>query len=115
MPLQIGSWTMNVGGEVTQLNIIDSTAGGDVGGRIGGRIVIGGWDEDSQTLMLWTNDGQFYVGYLFTDTVNLTGVKGSVVFTLVGSAESFQASTSIGPPPTATRSTFGWYAQIGVD
>jgi hypothetical protein len=61
---------------------------------------------------------QVYVGYLFTDSVNLLNVTGSIVFTLVGEVQQFQANVAL-PGNTsaanAKRSVFGWYAQIGVD
>jgi hypothetical protein len=123
MPLQVGTWTMNVGGTVTQLQILKVDSQGNGLANIGADpalavSLLAVWDEDSQKLMLLSS-AQIFVGYLFTDTVNLTGVTGSVLFTLVGSAESFrldqnQATQQIGQP-TARRSTLGWYAQIGVD
>jgi len=114
MPLQVGTWTMNVGGGVTQLQITNVDPQGDVTASIGTTGFIAIWDEDSQKLTLSRN-GQLFVGYLFTDTVNLTGVKGSIFFTLAGSVESFLSDFRQIGQPTAKRSILGWYAQIGVD
>ena len=59
---------------------------------------IGGlWDESAQRLTLWlaadmagvSSPAVMFTGYLFTDTENLTGVVGSVVFTLAGQIEHF--------------------------
>ena len=119
MPLQTGTWTANVGGVPTHLNIIGVDANGRVNGYFGTSVSNAGafWDEDSQrlTLLNWPANSppQVFVGYLFTDPVNLTGVSGSVVFTLAGVVEDLPGAW--GPAPTAKRSAFGWYAQIGVD
>lgn len=115
MPLQTGTWTMNVGGQVTQMTI-----GNDANGKVAVQIIGANplsalWDEDSQRLILSSSEGQLFVGYFFTDTVNLTGVKGAALFTLVGTVENYVQGRIIGPLSTAKRSTFGWYAQIGVD
>jgi hypothetical protein len=115
MPLQAGNWIANVGGVQTQLNIIGVDPQGNVTAlfAIAASETPGFWDEDSQRLTLLSST-QLFVGYLFTDPVNLTGVSGSVVFTLAGVVEDIMPS-GIGPAPTAKRSAFGWYAQIGVD
>jgi hypothetical protein len=125
MPLQAGSWTANVGGLPSQLQITAVDAQGNVSGSIAGNPISGFWDEDSQRITFLrapsTVSGlslqQLFVGYLFTDPINLTGLAGSVHFTLAGYVEDFltQAPTFIGPPPSAKRSVFGWYAQIAVD
>jgi hypothetical protein len=122
MPLQAGSWTANFGGVPSQLQITGVDAQGNVSGSIAGNPISGFWDEDSQriTLLRAPSPGfQLFVGYLFTDPINLTGLTGSVHFTLTGYVEDFsmqaQAPTHIGPPPSAKRSVFGWYAQIAVD
>ena len=114
MPLQIGTWTMNVGGIVTKQQIARVDPQGGVDAAIGTNASLAIWDEDSQKLML-LSFGQLFVGYLFTDTVNLTGVTGTVFFTLAGSAESFQSNSKQIGQPTVKHSTLGWYAQIGVD
>jgi hypothetical protein len=114
MPLQIGTWTMNVGGSTAQLHITSVDPSGNVVATINANASFAFWDEDSQKLM-FMSFGQLFVGYLFTDTVNVTGVRGTVFFTLVGSAESFLANPNQIGQPTAKRSTLGWYAQIGVD
>jgi hypothetical protein len=87
---------------------------GRLSGSIGGVPFQGFWDEDGQKVMLFTNPGgQMFVGYLFSDRVNLTGVPGSAIFTLAGYAETF-AISRVGPPATSGRSMCGWYAQLGV-
>jgi hypothetical protein len=53
----------------------------------------------------------FLVVFLLPDQFRITGVTGSVVFTLAG---YFQMFSGEGFSPTARRHTFGWYAQIGV-
>ena len=115
MPLQVGNWTANVGGVPAALYIGSVDTNGRVTGYFGvtSAYLSGFWDEDSQrlTLLRWP---QVFVGYLFSDPVNLTGVNGTVVFTLTGVVENFSAGGA-GPSPTAKRSAFGWYAQIGVD
>jgi hypothetical protein len=129
VPLQIGTWLINVGGlGVGNLVIAGVDAQGNVSATLGpsGRLS-GFWDEDAQklTLTLFPVNTQIptvvqiFVGYLFTDPVNLLGVTGSVFFTLAGHVENFipmgGAIFRLGPPATAKRSVFGWYAQIGVD
>ncbi|MBV8727987.1 MAG: hypothetical protein JO233_09380 [Candidatus Eremiobacteraeota bacterium] len=115
MPLQPGKWIANVGGQATELTIAGVDPSGDVSAYFGPTYpeVGGRWDEDSQrlTLLSWP---QLFVAYLFTDPINLTGVNGTVFFTLAGVVDNFSYG-GIGPSPTAKRLTFGWYAQIGVD
>jgi hypothetical protein len=116
MPLQTGAWTINIGGDVTQLQIDADPVSGALFAHIRQAPVFVVWDEDSQRVILMMPlSGELFIGYLFTDTVNLTGVNGSIIFTLVGSVEIYQPGQLIGLAPTAERSTFGWYAQIGVD
>ena len=114
MPLQPGKWIANVGGQATQLTIERVDPDGGVGAYFPTNPGSAGrWDEDSQrlTLLSWP---QLFVAYLFTDPINLTGVSGTVFFTLAGVVDNFSYG-GIGPSPTAKRLTFGWYAQIGVD
>lgn len=122
MPLQVGVWTANVGGTVTQFDISSVNSQGSVLGTLGGSTGQGFWDEDSQRLYFVCSAGagsnpiQVFIAYLFQDSVNLTGVTGLVFFTLAGVVQSFSGQGQfVGPTPTATRSDFGWYAQIGVD
>ncbi|MBV8373080.1 MAG: hypothetical protein JOY69_07440 [Candidatus Eremiobacteraeota bacterium] len=127
MPLQIGTWKASVGGQNVQLNITNVSADGIINatlgpGGVGDTRYAGFWDEDSQRLCLISSPTEnagspMFTGYLFTDPVNLTGVGGSVIFTLAGVVEYFGMPAGIppGPEPTAKRSSFGWYAQIGVD
>jgi len=100
---------MNLGGTVNTLEIVSVNSEGNAVAKVGGVAYMGMWDEDSQKLMLSAR-GQLLVGYLFTDTVNLTAVNGTVFFTLAGTAESYQPGFEFAPK----HSTVGWYAQIGV-
>jgi hypothetical protein len=126
MPLQTGKWTANFDGEVTQLQIDSVDNAGHVTGTIGGGYPFSGfWDEDSQhlTFLVFPRPAvpavakvQIFVGYLFTDPVNLTGSAGSVFFTLTGYIQDFTSGGFVGSSgATARRSLFGWYAQIGVE
>jgi hypothetical protein len=79
----------------------------------------GFWDEDGQKILLLATAGTLaipvilvFTGYMFTDPMNTTGVTGSVIFAIAGEVESFGAANEA---TSARRSTFGWYAQIGVD
>jgi hypothetical protein len=115
MPLQTGSWIANLGGVTSPFQIQSVDAQGNVTFAIAQSAGFGFWDEDSQRLYLITSPQgnppwQTFVAYLFQDSVNLTGVTGSIIFTLVGFFEDFGGSNV-----TAKRSTFGWYAQIGID
>jgi hypothetical protein len=125
MPLPIGNWTAVVNGTIAQLQINSVNADGFI---LNADFSIpapqppsvqGIWDEDAQKLLLFVSaQGDsgalfgIFAGYLFTDPVNLTGVTGSVIFTLSGEVECFVAT---GLSATAKRSSFGWYAQIGID
>jgi hypothetical protein len=119
MPLQSGSWNANINGNVINLQIGAVGSQGAVNATFqpAANAASGFWDEDSQKLTLCLPSAvaqEVYTGYLFTDSINLLGITGSVIFTLAGFVECFQP----GPPfvtPTAKRSVFGWYAQIGVD
>ena len=124
MPLQIGNWLANIAGRNVPLDITNIGSDGAVTATLApaGSSPItcqGFWDEDSQRLCIIsqeTSGSVMFTGYLFTDPVNLMGVRGSVFFTLAGIAEYFGASSSqTNPMPSAKRSSFGWYAQIGVD
>ncbi|MBV9700156.1 MAG: hypothetical protein JO078_08530 [Candidatus Eremiobacteraeota bacterium] len=121
MPLQAGNWTASIAGMPTQLQIKSVDQGGLVTGTIGSLTGQGYWDEDSQKLFLLCSfaggPAQVFIAYLFTDSVNLTGVTGTVVFTLAGYVQDFteQSLQIVGPTPSAKRPIFGWYAQIGVD
>lgn len=113
MPLQQGTWSANLNGVQTQLKITGVDAQGRVNGSWSSTDGWGFWDEDAQrlTFFVWPH---LLVGYLFTDPINLTGVNGTVIFTLAGSFETFP-DPAAGEFPSAKRSNFGWYAQIGVD
>jgi hypothetical protein len=123
MPLQTGQWRLILDGRLTSLSIKSINAG-QVAGNIDGldfAFDAAFWDEDAQKLMVVQNPNpapptrvppRIFVGYLFTDQVNLTGVTGSVIFTLTGYVEHFAESQSEGI--TARKSVVGWYAQIGV-
>lgn len=120
MPLQTGTWTINVNGTVDQLGIINVDAQGALNGFLGGGPFVGFWDEASQKITFSVRSGilgggggslQVYTGFLFEDQVRITNVAGGTVFTLAGFFEQFEAP----PIPTLTgkRNVFGWYAQIG--
>jgi hypothetical protein len=116
MPLQAGTWTVSLGGRVTSLDIIDASQA-NLNGTLDGVGFQKGsalWDEDAQRLMVFVNGPpRVFVGYLFTDQVNLTGVTGSIIFTLTGYVEHF--NTSSPDKVSARKSVLGWYAQIGVE
>ncbi|MBV8364446.1 MAG: hypothetical protein JO033_01100 [Acidobacteriaceae bacterium] len=116
MALQVGAWTANVSGTPTYITINDVDTEGNVNGFVGPNPLTGGfWDEDAQRIVLVCLQ-QVYVGYLFTDTINLIAPSGSVILTLSGYVQDYGSTTGgMGPNPTAKRSVFGWYAQIGVD
>jgi hypothetical protein len=125
VPLQTGTWIANFGGRRHSLaiNAIDSA------GQVSGMLVEianpirGIWDEDGQRLTFFASISQVggtagtfvATGYLFSDPINLTGATGSVIFTLAGSVEYFALQDTLGLNPSARRSAFAWYAQIGVD
>lgn len=118
MPLQTGAWTINANGTVGQMRLDSVDPQGNVRGvYAGGFPFLGFWDEASQrltfavTLSAPAPGGlvQLYTGFLFEDQVRITGVTGGLVLTLAGYFEDFR------PPATAKRSSFGWYAQIGVE
>jgi hypothetical protein len=125
VPLQLGTWTINVAGAGTttfQIMAVDSQ--GNLTGQVGAFPFTGFWDELAQklTVSLVSAESpivlQILVGYFFTDSVNLLGVTGSVIFTLTGYVENFVPVLNLvvnGPAVTAKQSVFGWYAQIGVD
>jgi len=126
MPIPLGTWQANVGG-TRQALVIRSV---ETTGRVTGEIttapfpvpLLGVWDEDAQKLtfvLIRPIDGGRFVsggfgtGYMFIDSVNLTGVSGSSIFTLAGRLEIFP-SLGFGPALSARRSEFGWYAQLGL-
>lgn len=123
MPLQSGVWSVSSAAiPETELSITGVDQFGNVSGNFGGKgiplPIRGYWDEDGQRLQLLALAGPnaspvalVFSGYLFTDPLNTTGVTGSVIFTLAGEVEFYSAVAGA----TARRSTFGWYAQIGVD
>ena len=122
MPLPTGNWIANFAGR-TQPLVITSV---DPSGRVSGTLpnlqsqVSGAWDEDGQKLTFilvsaFQAANFMATAYLFTDPINLTGVVGSVIFTLAGQIEYYALQDSLGLNPTARRAAFGWYAQIGVD
>jgi hypothetical protein len=131
VPLQLGDWTFNLLGAATGGLSIDvvGTDGSVTGllalpGQLEGFPITGFWDEAGQKLSMSLASAanpiiqQVFVGYLFTDSVNVLGVTGSVIFTLTGYVENFAPVLNLapnGPAVTAKRSIFGWYAQIGVD
>jgi hypothetical protein len=81
---------MSIGGKAAQLEIYSVGAQGNVSAAILPVPVLdppgftASWDEDGQKLTIMSPNFQLYVGYLFTDSVNLSGVSGSVIFTLAG-------------------------------
>lgn len=120
MALQTGAWSANIGGVPMALTIESITAKGAVTASLPGASFCNGfWDEDEQSLTFVVFSPQapmqIFTGYLFTDSVNVMGVSGSVFLTLAGTFESYPVTGVLGPAPSAKRSAFGWYAQIGVD
>jgi hypothetical protein len=121
MPLQTGSWKGCLAGRQLQLNITSIDSSGRIQGTINAHTVSGLWDEDAQKLILFlfldagSNPAAIVTGYLFTDTVNLTGVSGSVIFTLAGQIEYFVLTDPLSLGVTARNAVFGWYAQLAVD
>lgn len=117
MPLQTGTWTINLNGTVQQLGITNVDAQGTLNGFIGGGPFVGFWDEASQKITFSARSGitggslQVFTGFLFEDQIRITNVTGGTVFTLAGFVERFE------DPPISTltgkRNVFGWYAQIG--
>ena len=124
MPLPTGTWIASFAGSAVRLAITSVEPSGMVSGQVlnTGNPVSGAWDEDGQKLTFVVLPTAALraatlvaTGYLFTDPVNLTGVVGSVVFTLAGQIEYYALDDFFGLNPTARRAAFGWYAQIGVD
>lgn len=127
MPLQIGNWVANINGNVItsiglQINSVDSqgaVTAAFLTSATSASAANGFWDEDSQKLTLFLGQSlvegaEIFTGYLLTDSINLLGVTGSVIFTLAGFFECFQSKSPF-VAAAAKRSVFGWYAQIGVD
>jgi hypothetical protein len=132
MPLETGTWMIIANGQSGQLIISSVVSSGNLSGTMyvpgvtpGEPSTIQGfWDETSQKITFGLTDVlnvfQVYTGFLFQDRFRITGVTGSVVFTLAGCFQTFTVQGSIGSlvgsvAVTARRHTFGWYAQIGVD
>jgi hypothetical protein len=131
MPLETGTWILNASGIQLQLEIVSVDVRGNVVGILSSPgeplRVFGFWDEGAQKLVFQvfgvppsgviSSGGAIYVftGFLFTDQFRLTGVTGSVVFTLSGYFEVLPAPDQIGViRATSEKCLFGWYAQIGV-
>jgi hypothetical protein len=132
LPLPTGTWITSIGGKRQSLEISSVDASGQVVGGVRllptALITLNGvWDEDGQKLTLVgplvpVAPGDLRApfiatAYLFSDPINLTGVIGSVIFTLCGQIEYFAQNDPdpLGLSPSARRSAFGWYAQIGID
>ena len=100
MPLQSGTWNASINGNASAVQIITVGPGGTIRATVGPVAAIGFWDEDAQKLTLFletssVGDTEVYTAYLFTDPINLTGVSGSVIFTLAGFVECFQSQYGI--------------------
>lgn len=122
MPLQSGTWTINASGNMGKLEISDVDALGNITGSLTvgsfgpSFVTTGTWDEAAQRLAFHVYVGdassgfriQAYTGFLFKDSLRMPAITGGVVFTLVGSFQSFR------PPANADQFQFGWYAQLGV-
>ena len=127
MPLPTGKWIASIGGKRQSLAINAVDDSGQVSGNLPDipSVINGVWDEDGQKLTLFGLQVQeigenvpapfILTAYLFSDPINLTGVSGSVIFTLTGTIEYYALNDPIGLNPSARRSVFGWYAQIGID
>jgi hypothetical protein len=115
MPLEIGSWTLNENGAVSQIAITNVDAAGNVSGKLAGQPLNGFWNELSQKLtFFWTDTPgaitglqKFYTGFLFKDSFRMPGIQGGTVFTLAGYVVGGQVSVD--------RQILGWYAQIGAE
>ena len=90
MPLQIGLWTINVNGNVGQLQINAIDASGNLSGSInvwGLGSIFGYWDEISQEISFSfvggsgaSPDTATFIGYLFTDNqTRMRDIRGSGV------------------------------------
>ena len=118
MPLEVGTWTINENGTVSQLAITNVDTAGNVSGILAGAQIAGFWNELSQKLTFhWTQTPpgggiapqKLYTGFLFKDSFRVPGIRGGTVFTLAG----YVAIAGI-QPQTLDRLIFGWYAQIGL-
>lgn len=121
MPLKTGTWKINSNGTVGELYISAVEGGGNVTGRVlidAPRLddIEGFWNELTQELIfqriMKPGDPtalQIYRGFLFEDPLRVSGVGGSIAYTLSG---YFDAFTGAGGFPQ--RYQYGWYAQIGL-
>jgi hypothetical protein len=125
MPLQSGQWQLNMNGTQGTLTINSVDAPGLVTGALTyGRgagdtyPIIGRWDEAGKRLVFHTATTNLppltelfslaFTGYLFRDAMRMPGLRGDVVYTLVGHYLAFSDAG------TTDQHEFGWYAQIGL-
>ena len=122
MPLPTGTWTLNHSGNVDSLAISAVDVSGGVTGILNAfnaaSPILGLWDEALQRLTFQVSvvvgpvkQTFVFTGYLFQDTISITGLTGSTIFTLAGNLAGVQPTLGI----TAQKPMSGWYAQIGVD
>jgi hypothetical protein len=113
--LPLGTWEVNAGGDRGPLHLVSVSPQGELRGTLFGQEMVGVWDEHAQKVMFVRtpnlavpSTAQLYIGYLFRTPGGLRG-EGTATYTLAG---SFTAVA--GPGVTASRTTYGWYAQLGV-
>jgi hypothetical protein len=112
--LPLGTWEVNASGDRGPLQIASVSRQGELWGLLFGKAIVGFWNELAQQITFVRimdpaepSTTQHFTGYLFRNSGGLHGV-GNATYTLAG---SFTALAGTGA--TATRATYGWYAQQG--
>ncbi len=135
MPLQLGTWKVNVNGLQGDLVIQSVGAKGVLSGQIFGFQVRGFWDEGSQTLTFIAQKPlqvppevvisftppieieltqvipHFFEGHLFR-TPPVPEPGQDILWTLAGTVQDASGEGANGVLGTARRNVFGWFAQI---
>ncbi len=108
--LVVGDWSIDANGFTGTLRIHSVDSKANVNAEVFENKTSGFWDEESKTLVFVRiiepadpSTFQVFTGYLFANP----GTAGS--FSLSGSFEAFK-----GTGATASRSVFGWFAQITI-
>lgn len=122
MPLQAGTWKINVNGSEGDL-IIDAAPDvrGHFAGSVLGRTVNGFWDETTQTITFWPLMPVLlelpvviiFKGYLFVTPPNPEPGR-DVLTTLTGFLQANNGAGFPGVVGDTRRNIFGWFAQITV-